>query len=61
MFALPRWAHVPGVGAAADRDALDPVKAHVPASFIRHVPATHPALCHGLRLNDACYFWEAHE
>jgi len=61
VFVLPRWAYVPGVDATADREALDPVKAHVPPSFVRHVPATHPALRYGLRLNDGGFFWEAHE
>ncbi|MEW6639235.1 MAG: DUF309 domain-containing protein [Pseudomonadota bacterium] len=60
-FALPRWAYVPGVDAAADRAALDPVKACVPAAFEQGVPASHPALAYGLRLNDAGFFWEAHE
>lgn len=61
VFALPRRAHVPGADGRADRDALDPVKAGVPESFAGHVPADHPALRYGLRLNDGGFFWEAHE
>lgn len=61
VFALPRWAHVPGADGSADRDALDPVKAGVPRAFVGHVPAAYPALRYGLRLNDAGFFWEAHE
>jgi len=58
---LPRWAYVPGVDEAPDRAALDRVKALVPARFDGHVPADHPALLYGLRLNDEGLFWEAHE
>ena len=58
---LPRWAYVPGVDTQADRAALDRVKALVPARFDGFVPASHPAVQYGLRLNDEGFFWEAHE
>lgn len=60
-LALPRWVYVPGVDAEADRTTLDRVKALVPVRFDGHVPAMHPALLYGLRLNDEGFFWEAHE
>ncbi len=60
-LALPGWAYVPGVDQAPDRATLDGVKALVPVRFDGHVPATHPALLYGLRLNDEGLFWEAHE
>jgi len=37
------------------------VKARVPFRFEGFVPADHPALRHGLALNDAGFFWECHE
>lgn len=60
-LALPGWAYVPGVDEAPDRAPLDGVKALVPVRFDGHVPATHPALLYGLRLNNEGLFWEAHE
>src|SRR4051794_10853940 len=60
-IALPRWAHLPGVEAAADHETLAMAKALVPARFNGFVPARHPALRYGLALNDAGFFWECHE
>ncbi len=58
---MPQWAHVPGETREADHARLAPVKARVPLRFERFVPADHPALRHGLALNDAGFFWECHE
>ncbi|MBN8960208.1 MAG: DUF309 domain-containing protein [Rhizobiales bacterium] len=58
---MPRWAHVPGETSEADHARLAPVKARVPQRFEGFVPADHPALRHGLALNDAGFFWECHE
>lgn len=58
---MPQWAHVPGETREADHARLAPVKARVPQRFERFVPANHPALRHGLALNDAGFFWECHE
>ncbi len=33
----------------------------MPVRFERFVPSHHPALRHGLALNDAGFFWECHE
>ena len=60
-FPMPHWAHVPGETREADHARLVPVKALVPHRFERFVPADHPALRHGLALNDAGFFWECHE
>ncbi|MGX9391092.1 DUF309 domain-containing protein [Nitrobacteraceae bacterium UC4446_H13] len=60
-FPMPHWAHVPGEMREADHARLVPVKALVPHRFERFVPAQHPALRHGLVLNDAGFFWECHE
>ena len=60
-FPMPQWAHVPGETREADRARLAPVKARVQRRFERFVPADHPALRHGLALNDAGFFWECHE
>ena len=61
MFPMPLWAHVPGETREADHARLAPVKARVPPRFEGFVPADHPALRHGLALNDAGFFWECHE
>lgn len=58
---MPQWAHVPGETREADHARLALVKARVPPRFERFVPADHPALRHGLALNDAGFFWECHE
>lgn len=58
---MPQWAHVPGETREADHARLAPVKACVPQRFESFVPADHPALNHGLALNDAGFFWECHE
>lgn len=60
-FPMPQWAHVPGETREADHPRLAPVKARVPQRFERCVPSDHPALHHGLALNDAGFFWECHE
>jgi len=60
-FPMPQWAHVPGETREADHARLAPVKVLVPRRFERVVPADHPALRHGLALNDAGFFWECHE
>ena len=60
-YPLPRWAHVPGSGDGADHATLAAVKTMVPMRFTGCVPASHPALGYGLRLNDEGFFWEAHE
>src|SRR5882724_7858726 len=61
MLTLPRWAYVPGTGIEVDRAPLERIKAQVPSRFDGFVPAAHPALTYGLRLNDEGFFWEAHE
>src|SRR5471030_1532356 len=60
---LPRWAYVPGesADAEADHDTLWHAKALVPSRFRDFVPARHPALRYGIRLNDHGYFWESQE
>ena len=60
---LPRWAYVPGEADEADADyeTLAQITALVPSRFGGHVPARHPALRYGIRLNDHGYFWEAQE
>src|SRR5450432_2717108 len=60
---LPRWAYVPGEADEADADyeTLAQVTALVPSRFGGHVPARHPALRYGIRLNDHGYFWESQE
>jgi hypothetical protein len=58
---MPRWAYVPGVETEADHDTLKHAKVLVPSRFRDFVPARHPALRYGIGLNDAGYFWEAHE
>jgi hypothetical protein len=60
---LPQWAYVPGEihEADADYETLAQVKLLVPAAFRGYVPARHPALRHGILLNDRGYFWEARE
>ena len=60
---LPRWAYVPGEADEADADyeTLAQITALVPSRFGGHVPARHPALLYGIRLNDHGYFWEAQE
>ena len=60
---LPRWAYVPGEAYEADADyeTLAQIKLLVPPAFCGYVPARHPALRHGITLNDNGYFWEARE
>ena len=60
-FPLPRWVYVPGKDTEADHATLARAKALVPVRFEGSVPASHPALRYGLRLNDAGFFWECHE
>src|ERR1700704_3350657 len=60
---LPRWAYVPGEAdeANADYETLAQITALVPSRFGGYVPARHPALRYGIRLNDDGYFWESQE
>src|SRR5664279_4859593 len=60
---LPQWAYVPGetAEAEADYETLAQAKLLVPSRFRGYVPARHPALRYGIRLNDHGYFWEAQE
>ena len=58
---LPRWAYVPGEAGEADYETLAKVTALVPPRFRGYVPARHPPLRYGLRLNDHGYFWESQE
>jgi hypothetical protein len=60
---LPRWAYVPGEAQEADADyeTLAQISALVPSRFGGYVPARHPALRYGIRLNDHGYFWESQE
>lgn len=58
---LPRWVHIPGETAEPDKEALARAKALVPPRFDAFVPFDHPALRYGFALNDAGFFWEAHE
>src|ERR1700681_634606 len=62
-LALPRWAYVPGETeeANADYETLAQITALVPSRFGGYVPARHPALRYGIRLNDHGYFWESQE
>lgn len=60
---LPRWAWAIGEGRqSADHETLDRAKAMVPERYDDgFVPANDAALRYGLALNDAGFFWEAHE
>lgn len=58
---MPRWSYRLDKKTEADHDTLAQAKALVPARYIEFVPAADPALCYGLTLNDAGFFWEAHE
>jgi len=58
---LPGWSYVPGETDEADHDTLWQAKSLVPPRFRDFVPARHPALRYAVALNDAGYFWEAHE
>lgn len=58
---LPRWVYTPGETPEADDDTLSRAKALVPQRFDAFVPFDHPALRYGFALNDAGFFWEAHE
>ena len=58
---LPRWVYTPGETAEPDDVALTRAKALVPPRFDAFVPFDHPALRYGFALNDAGFFWEAHE
>lgn len=58
---LPRWVYTPGETPEPDDDALARAKTLVPPRFDEFVPFDHPALRYGFALNDAGFFWEAHE
>jgi Domain of unknown function (DUF309) len=60
-LAMPRWPYRLGKQTKADLDTLAQAKALVPMRYPRFVPADDPVLCYGLALNDAGFFWEAHE
>jgi hypothetical protein len=59
--AMPRWPYRLDKDTEADHDTLAQAKALVPMRYARFVPADDPALRYGLALNDAGFFWEAHE
>lgn len=61
LLELPRWIYTPGETPEPDDDTLSRAKALVPARFDAFVPFDHPALRYGFALNDAGFFWEAHE
>ncbi|KZD22218.1 hypothetical protein A4A58_09185 [Tardiphaga robiniae] len=58
---MPRWPYRLGKQVKADHDTLALAKALVPMRYAGFVPAGDPALRYGLALNDAGFFWEAHE
>jgi hypothetical protein len=58
---LPLWAYVPGRDEDADHATLAKAKTLLPVRFENDVPADHPVVRYGLTLNDAGFFWEAHE
>ncbi|WP_441243330.1 DUF309 domain-containing protein [Tardiphaga sp. 768_D3_N2_1] len=58
---MPRWPHRLDRKTEADHDTLAQAKALVPMRYAGVVPADDPALRYGLALNDAGFFWEAHE
>lgn len=58
---LPRWVYTPGETPEPDDETLACAKAFVPDRFDDCVPFDHPALRYGFALNDAGFFWEAHE
>jgi hypothetical protein len=59
---LPRWTYMAGEERrVADHETLGLVKALVPSRYDDCVPATDVPLRYGLTLNDAGFFWEAHE
>ncbi len=58
---MPRWPYRLGKQTKADHDTLTQAKALVLLRYARFVPADDPALRYGLALNDAGFFWEAHE
>ncbi len=60
-LAMPRWPYRLGKQTKADHDTLALAKALVPMRYAGFVPASDPALRYGLALNDAGFFWEAHE
>ncbi|WP_441230541.1 DUF309 domain-containing protein [Tardiphaga sp. 215_C5_N2_1] len=60
-LAMPRWPYRLGKQTKADHDTLALAKALVPMRYASFVPASDPALRYGLGLNDAGFFWEAHE
>lgn len=58
---MPRWPYRLDKSIAADHDTLAQAKALVPMRYAGFVPADDRALRYGLALNDAGFFWEAHE
>ncbi|WP_371422334.1 DUF309 domain-containing protein [Tardiphaga sp.] len=60
-LAMPRWPYRLDKDTEADHDTLALAKALVPMRYAGFVPADDPALRYGLALNDAGFFWEAHE
>ena len=60
-LAMPRWPYRLDKDTEADHDTLAQAKALVRERYVGFVPADDPALRYGLALNDAGFFWEAHE
>ena len=58
---MPRWPYRLDRKTEADHDTLAQAKALVPMRYAGFVPADDRALRYGLALNDAGFFWEAHE
>ncbi len=60
-LSLPSRAYLPGQGSEPERGLLERAKALVPKKFEGGVPVDHPAVCYGIALFYAGFFWEAHE
>jgi len=58
---LPRWPYRPGCDVKPDRATLDAILQHAAPDQAGWVSASNDLVRHGLVLNDAGFFWEAHE